>query len=74
MDIMDITRNVLDMVHDDANDGEYKNFEFNLVLNILIVFSELILSYTLGSPQTQHIALNSNVNLRYFFIFSQSTW
>ena len=49
-----------------------KILEFNLVLNILIVFSELILSYTLGTPQTQHIALNSNVNIRYFFIFSQS--
>ena len=48
--------------------------EFNLVLNILIVFSELILSYTLGTPQTQHIALNSNVNIRYFNIFSQSAW
>ena len=51
-----------------------KILEFNLVLNILIVFSELILSYTLGTPQTQHIALNNNVNIRYFFIFSQSTW
>ena len=51
-----------------------KILEFNLVLNILIVFSELILSYTLGTPQTQHIALNSNVNIRYFFIFSQSIW
>ena len=49
------TRDVLDMVHDDANDGEYKNFEFNLVLNILIVFSELILSYTLGSKVFFHI-------------------
>ena len=46
----------------------------NVSLNILIVFLELILSYTLGTPQTQHIALNSNVNLRYFNMFSQSTW